>query len=285
MKMKGFTFDEMPGGLLKSCCVVTESVRRASDSESAIRHSCWVLDYTLTGGLVDCRTDGADPGVRGTNVAHLYPPGRTYYERAMFTGVLSSAWILFDGEYPFLRELLENPGGFLRIPDPEGILRHFLLEMAEWASQGNRRYWKCHAEFCGILDCLGGLVPEKGGDGYTFRLSADPAGKGTETLQERVKAFLEKHYREKITLRRMAAELGFSVSSLAHRYRVETGETIMDALLRIRLRQALALLQPGRPLKAAAESAGFCNEFYFSRQFKRLFGCSPGEWRRKHSGN
>ncbi len=83
----------------------------------------------------------------------------------------------------------------------------------------------------------------------------------------------------------IASDLGVSISSLAHRYKMEKGENVMDTLLRIRIEQSLPLLSSGLPLKFIAENVGFCNEFYFSRQFRRLQKQSPGSWRNKISSS
>ena len=38
-----------------------------------------------------------------------------------------------------------------------------------------------------------------------------------------------------------------------------------------------------RPIRDIADSLGYCDEYFFSRQFKRVTGTSPGEFRAKFS--
>ena len=100
-------------------------------------------------------------------------------------------------------------------------------------------------------------------------------------MSRRVKKYLEQHFSEPVTVRKIARELGVSESSLSHRYRLESGETLFDTLLRIRTEQSLPLLQNGRGLKDIAEETGFSNEFYYSRLISdqtitsEFFGTNP----------
>lgn len=273
MKLLGFSFDPRPDGLLK-CAYYSKHAYWNACSEPDVCHSpYWVLDYSINGGLLNCSTPFVDPGIRGAHTAHLYPPGQTYYQRHLHSGHESSAWIIFSGEFSFLHQLSDNPGHFLRILDPEHILCRLLIEIAENAVHGNSHYWKCHAKFYEVIHCLSKLTPLD--DKYSFTLSESNAA----TLAERVVHYLETHYQEKVSMQRIASVLGVSVSSLAHRYQAEKSETVMDTLLRIRIQQSLPLLTAGFPLKVIAEKVGFCNEFYFSRQFKKIQKISPGSWR------
>ena len=79
----------------------------------------------------------------------------------------------------------------------------------------------------------------------------------------------------------IARALGVSESGLSHRYRQESGETLFDTLLRIRVEQSLPLLQSGKRLKNIAPEVGFSNEFYFNRIFKKIEGVPPGILRRQ----
>jgi AraC-like DNA-binding protein len=51
----------------------------------------------------------------------------------------------------------------------------------------------------------------------------------------------------------------------------------------MRLKMNLAakwLEQPGALVKQVAERAGFCDQFHFSRAFKKVFGVAPNTFRR-----
>ena len=97
---------------------------------------------------------------------------------------------------------------------------------------------------------------------------------------QRVRAWLERNYRDHVTIRAIAHDLGISESKLSHRYRGECGESVFDTLLRIRIQQSLPLLMRGLPIKVVAAETGFNSEFYYSKIFKRYFGVSPAHYRK-----
>jgi len=78
----------------------------------------------------------------------------------------------------------------------------------------------------------------------------------------------------------LAREAGLSPSRLAHVFKQEVGDSIINTVLSLRLRQAARLLEfTGRGVGAIAEEVGFTSAFYFSRQFRRHFGISPRHYR------
>jgi len=237
-------------------------------------HNHWVLDYTVSnGGLA--RTDHTAWEKRQAGVGHLYPPGCVYHEDTRSLSSLHSLWILFDGEYPHLRQLTGNDAGFARILDPSRKLQSILSELAASAVKGNLAYWEACAFFCKIQDMLGTLELS-GQDAYTYEFKAM---RSIETkISSYVRQYLEERFRGKISLKTIARKLGISESGLSHRYKTETGESIFETLLRIRLEQSLPLLRRGERQKTIAAAVGFSNEFYYSRCFRLLYGQSPGAW-------
>ncbi|MCW8130358.1 MAG: helix-turn-helix domain-containing protein [Planctomycetota bacterium] len=92
--------------------------------------------------------------------------------------------------------------------------------------------------------------------------------RAVETMAERL---AERQQVE--TLARLA---GLSPSRFAHRFKEETGDSVIAYLLKLRLRQAARLLEySGRSVKEVAADVGFESPFYFSRQFKKHFRVSP----------
>lgn len=78
----------------------------------------------------------------------------------------------------------------------------------------------------------------------------------------------------------LARRLGMSVSSLAHRLRVETGWTVVNRIRTLRIAEAQRLLaaDPSRPLKALAHHLGFSSPQYFIRVFREVTGMTPREY-------
>src|SRR5262245_1728960 len=110
----------------------------------------------------------------------------------------------------------------------------------------------------------------------------EPASVHTRFL--RAVDYIEDHLSEPIALADVAKQAGFSLHYFARLFRVLTGETF-GAYLRAR-RMTLAaerLLGEGRELKLIelAFSCGYDSQEAFTRAFKRTFGVTPGEYRRR----
>ena len=84
------------------------------------------------------------------------------------------------------------------------------------------------------------------------------------------------------TLDRLAEAAGMSRSAFAARFRTLFGQTAMDYVRDVRLREAARLLkQPDMSVEGAAAQAGFASRSHFTRAFRTMFGKAPGEYRRR----
>ena len=82
-----------------------------------------------------------------------------------------------------------------------------------------------------------------------------------------------------------ARKLGFSYETFRKKFRDAIGFSPGRFHLDSRIDRAAALLHQGRlTIKEIAAQLQFCDEFYFSRCFKRRFGQSPREFRRRVRG-
>jgi AraC-like DNA-binding protein len=83
----------------------------------------------------------------------------------------------------------------------------------------------------------------------------------------------------------VARKLGFSYESFRKKFRDEIGFAPGRFHLDSRIDRAAALLHQGRlTIKEIAAQLNFCDEFYFSRCFKRRFGQSPRAFRQRVRG-
>ena len=86
------------------------------------------------------------------------------------------------------------------------------------------------------------------------------------------------------TVAAMARLASMSRSAFASRFRRQLGETPMQMLSRIRLRAAAERILQGVPIAEAALQVGYGSNEAFCRAFKRLFGVTPGRWKRQRAG-
>ena len=91
---------------------------------------------------------------------------------------------------------------------------------------------------------------------------------------------------EKITIKTIAYELGLSQSHFMKFFKNTMGTTFIDYLNDYRLTMVSRLLVSSESsiLDIAAES-GFDNLSYFNRMFKKRFGMTPREYRKKFMEN
>jgi two-component system response regulator YesN len=65
-------------------------------------------------------------------------------------------------------------------------------------------------------------------------------------------------------------------------FKKETGENFIAYLIRLRMKKAAELVIEAKlSMQMVAEDIGFNDASYFSRSFKKYFGISPEDYRRK----
>ena len=110
-------------------------------------------------------------------------------------------------------------------------------------------------------------------------------GKSLEKLKLILK-YIENHYMNKITIADAAAEVQLSQSHFMKYFKNTMGTSFTSYLNEYRLTMVSRLLISSESsiLDIAAES-GFDNLSYFNRMFKRRFGMTPREYRKKFTEN
>lgn len=97
-----------------------------------------------------------------------------------------------------------------------------------------------------------------------------------------VKAYLEEHFTEKITLDRLAAMVYLDKFYLTRCFKEEYGVTINQYLTQLRITKAKQLLRfTEEKLETIGLACGIGEAAYFSRLFRKIEGMSPSEYREK----
>ena len=94
--------------------------------------------------------------------------------------------------------------------------------------------------------------------------------------------FINEHFRQQISAADIAAASGFSPNYLSRKFREATGIGVHDYLVFIRLRNAaFELISTEDSVTDIALRSGFSDSNYFKDAFKKKYGITPREYRKK----
>ncbi len=97
----------------------------------------------------------------------------------------------------------------------------------------------------------------------------------------RVMEWMEEHYKESVDLHQAAEKVNLSYNHLSMLFKKEAGISFSDYLQQIRIEKAKELLlKSDKKLYDIMEEAGFTDQSYFSRLFKKVVGVRPSEFKK-----
>jgi AraC-like DNA-binding protein len=97
----------------------------------------------------------------------------------------------------------------------------------------------------------------------------------------RARDYLEEHVSERVSLERLAGVAGMDRFRLLRAFKAAVGATPHRYQLALRVTIAQRLLTEAEPLADVASLLGFADQSHFGRWFRRLVGCTPGEYRQR----
>ena len=101
-------------------------------------------------------------------------------------------------------------------------------------------------------------------------------------MMRQVKFYLTQNYSSSVTLEQLAARFEISAANLSRLFRHEFGVGFSRYLTTLRLESAVALLNSTNlPVSEVALRCGFSTGGYFIRVFRRHFGVTPKDYRRR----
>lgn len=97
-----------------------------------------------------------------------------------------------------------------------------------------------------------------------------------------VKRWIEEHYSEQMELNALAQMVYLTPSYLSKLFRSETGMTITDFVIEVRMAKAKELLRSGAEYKTyeIGMRVGYPDPAYFNKLFKRMVGVTPNEFKK-----
>lgn len=104
----------------------------------------------------------------------------------------------------------------------------------------------------------------------------------SEELGEKIKGIIQKSPERFYSNEELARTLGVSVKTAESKFKALFGVTIHQYILTFKAEQAVAYFKsfPEMTAKEIAYNLGFCDEYHFSKQFKKVMGLSPSLYRK-----
>ncbi|RAV02318.1 response regulator [Paenibacillus sp. YN15] len=97
---------------------------------------------------------------------------------------------------------------------------------------------------------------------------------------ERIRAFIDEHYADNLTVADIAGYVYLSQTYVSLLFRQETGETIYEYLMKVRIERAKELLRdPRTKFYEVCQAVGYTDPSYFSKLFKKMTGLTPSAYR------
>ncbi|HEX8552111.1 MAG TPA: helix-turn-helix domain-containing protein [Abditibacteriaceae bacterium] len=226
------------------------------------RHTCWELVFYREGRIEV--PIGDEVFLTHPGLLLLTPPGIVHAERALTA---------YSNYFIALEAPPHNSWPHLARDDARGSLSYLFRALVEENSDAqNGVPNEASHSLTSILLAQLDLILDRA-------QSVAPVPHGELLVREAERVFAES-MAQAISVQSVAGRVGVAPSVLRAHFANFRGYSPSAALLRVRLRQALALLQSSDlSLKEIAQTCGFHSSSHLSRHVKAAVGTAPGQWR------
>lgn len=152
--------------------------------------------------------------------------------------------------------------------------------IAEWESRRSGYYTVLKLQMLQLLIVLSRYYGDacKAKDKKPLRVSEH------SLLVRRITGFLERHYDKKLAIPALCELFTISTRQLNRVFKQETGQTVTERIHQIRIERAKQMLDEGDDkVISVAQRVGYEDPAFFTQLFRRKVGCSPGQYRARHS--
>ena len=116
---------------------------------------------------------------------------------------------------------------------------------------------------------------------YILGENYDMRGISEHYAVARAQHFIEQHFAEEITVKKLAKLCNISVSTFTRIFKKELYMTPIEYLIEVRLQQAKKLLRRGDiPITQVALRCGFNSSSHLASSFQRVLHMTPSEYRK-----
>lgn len=169
-----------------------------------------------------------------------------------------------------------QPFSFFNLRDEQkDILRYLNVMVQEATNQAMSYELVCH----NLLEILLIKILRH----QHFELEVDSKNKTSKDIAF-IKHYLKTYYRESIQLEDLASMTHLSRFYISHSFKKDVGLSPMEYLMTIRIKESKILLRTTNySVSQIADIVGFTTPTYFSKQFRKVTGISPSDYREQFS--
>ena len=107
-----------------------------------------------------------------------------------------------------------------------------------------------------------------------------PTKQKREHLMYRIIDYINEHYAEPLTLKKISEAVYISEAHLSHYFKKDAGLSPMQYLMHRIIGEAQSMLiETSKPIQDIGEELGFVSSAHFSKMFKKYVGITPKEYR------
>lgn len=101
---------------------------------------------------------------------------------------------------------------------------------------------------------------------------------------EKVKQHIKNHYKDNLSLSAVSDIFQMNSSYLSHLFKKETGQNYNEYVTQVKMEMAKMLLieKPHMRIYEISDILGYSDAKYFNKNFKKIYGYSPGQYREKN---
>lgn len=175
---------------------------------------------------------------------------------------------------------MQLPNGKLYYSMPDGLKQEVFKLYAEIEKESTYNKTGCYFMLKAYLIQLlcflqrekEEMVQER--NGYVFH------SVNKKYVVKQIKKYLDEHYREKISLDKIAQNMYLSTFYISKIFKSETGNTPIQYLIKLRMEKARELIEQGseKSIQDVAAAVGYEDAYHFSKLFKRHYGVAPSRY-------
>ncbi|MDQ8182033.1 AraC family transcriptional regulator [Pelagicoccus sp. SDUM812005] len=194
-------------------------------------------------------------------------------------GIKSRAEVIGHNDYDLCSEALANQ---YRIDDERVLKGERILSRLELIGRFDHTARWCLTSKIPLHDAKGKVV---GNVGITRPLDMDGPARHTDYPLSAAVRYISQHYMENITNADLAKACNLSVRAFERQFRANYENTPHSYVRQMRVRMSCSrLVYTKKPIAAIASEFGFADQSHFGKEFRRVMGETPRDYRIRFQG-